>query len=212
MNANLYFATENSDEMTIDESAGKNSFVNSGLPFDIVEGLRQGSVKAFESVYTHMGGPIEDFITLLIQSREDARELTQDVFIRIWENHTKIESGKNLKGYIYTLSKFVALDYLKRRKVADKYVDAMMYSSNPLDYSTDDVIDAKETELLIHMALEAMPEVRRRAFQMSKFEGVSDDEIAKELKLTKATVQVYVSNVSKELRKLIKLLHIIFMI
>ncbi len=173
---------------------------------DLIDALRCGDASAFEKLYTHMGGPLEDFLAVILHSREDARELTQEVFAYVWEHRERFSSGRNFKGYLYVKAKNLALDQLRRRKVELKYVEMTTPNADTLDHPVDELIAARETELLIRLTLATMSEKKRRVFEMRRFEGKSDDEIARELDITRQTVQVYVSTVQKELAELLFLL------
>ncbi len=175
----------------------------SRIPAELIDELRGGNAAAFEKLYTHMGGPLEDFLAVILHSREDARELTQEVFADVWEHRESFSSGKNFKGYIYVKAKNLAFDQLKRRKVEMKYLALTTPNADTLDYPADELIAARETEILIRMTLATMPEKKRRVFEMRRFEGKSEDEIALELDITKQTVQVYLSTVQKELAELL---------
>ena len=174
------------------------------------QGLIEGDSDAWTNLYLHLGDSLVVFIDHIIHSYDDAWDISQDVFGTLWEKRDKLKGVKNIQGYIYTLSKFYTYDFIKRRKYGDIYRKVIL--DTPLDYdiSPDDIIVAKEIQILIQLALDTMPEKRRRIFEMSRFEGKSHDEIARILDLSERTVRNQIYNVTKELKELIGLFLLLF--
>ena len=74
----------------------------------------------------------------------------------------------------------------------------------------DSAIDSRDLLLLIRMVVEKMPEQRRRIFRMSREEGLSNDQIAEQLSISRRTVENQISRALAELRKLVKLILFFF--
>ena len=71
-------------------------------------------------------------------------------------------------------------------------------------------IHAEDLELLIVMSIEKMPPQRKKIFKMSRFEHLSNDEIAQQLNISKRTVESHISQAMSDLRKLLVLYVITF--
>lgn len=173
---------------------------------ELVEALRRGDTAAFETLYTHMGGPLEDFLNHILYSRDEARELAQEVFLGVWKNRRKFDSGGNIKGYMYVMARNLALKTLRRRRMEKKYLEMALPDYNGGYLFADSLVAAREAELLLRVALDGLPEKKRRVFEMSRYEKRSVDDIARELGLKRGTVQVYLSAVLKDLAEITLLL------
>ena len=167
-----------------------------------LEAMRSGDHDAYREIYIHYIDSVTDFLKMLTKSPEDAEEIAQDVFVSLWEKRDKIDPSKNIRGYIYTYARNAVLNYFKHKKVEDKY---MRFAANAVQrYETsDDIVIARETELLIMIAVERMPAQRRRVFQMSRFEGLSNDEIAMRLNISKNTVENHITTAVKDIRRVL---------
>ena len=84
---------------------------------------------------------------------------------------------------------------------------------NKQDYEDliEEKIHAEDLELLIVMSIEKMPPQRKKIFKMSRFEHLSNDEIAQQLNISKRTVESHISQAMSDLRKLLVLYVITFM-
>ena len=172
--------------------------------------LRGGEHSAYDEIYLSCFEPLNAFLRLLLHDRDQAEELCQEVFIKLWENHSTINPDSNLKSYLYVMAKSVAFNHLKHKKVVEKYNNYRLNEQPGFESSPDEKIIENELALLVRISLENMPEQRRRVFEMSRIEGLSNDEIADRLQIKPSTVRAHLHNAIKDLRELIALVIIIF--
>lgn len=166
--------------------------------------LYHGSQKAWEELYLMMYDSLAHFICRIVRSHEEASDITQEVFITLWENHPKINPEKNIKGYLYAIARTLAYRHLRDRSKKSEYASlAEIPEPGIFDITPDDIIVADEIRILIALALEKMPAQRRQVFKMSRMEGLSYDEIAQKLNLSRRTVEAHVYHVTRELKTLL---------
>lgn len=179
------------------------------IPPEVLTALRQGDHGAFREVYLHYATPVRDFLTLLTRSADQAEEITQEIFITLWEKRERIDPDKSIKGYLYTIARNSALKLFEQQKVRSRY--AASPANRPDDESaSDQILIAEETELLIEIAVSRMPDQRRRVFELSRKEGLKSTEIAERLGISRHTVDNHLATAKKELRQLISLFLLLF--
>lgn len=178
---------------------------------ELIEALRSGDHTAYGNIYLGYVDSLTTFLQMLLGSKEEAEEIAHDVFLNIWENRESINPHLNIKGYIYKYAKNLALDQLRRRKVKDRYAERVYHSADSLDFSPDEAVIEKETELLIRIALGCMPKRQREVFEMSRYEGLSNKEIAARLGISESTVRLHIHNTLKHLRELVALFIYMFL-
>ena len=187
-----------------------SAFDSSEINPELLRALCRGEHGAFREIYLSYVTPVKEFLKLLTRSEEDAEEITQDVFITIWEKHHQINPDKSFKGYLYTIARNAALRLFERKKVHEKYVHSPI--SRPLDSSpSDEYLIAEETELLIEIAVSRMPAQRRKIFEMNRNEGLKSNEIAEKLNLSKYTVDNHLYAARKDIRQIIAMFMLFFM-
>lgn len=197
------------DTFQTNERPTKSLFSNK-VTLEILEAVRKGDHEAFATIYLHYVDPVSNFLGILLHSAEDAEELCQQIFVKIWENRGKIDPQSNFHGYLYRMTRSAALKHLAHKKVKDKYLNFVLTSEPEMGVSPDEIIVSNEMSLLISLCLNNMPEQRRRVFEMSRFKNLSHDEIAERLGISRNTVRAHIYNALKELKELVALLLFFF--
>ena len=165
-----------------------------------IDRLSKGEREAFEAVFRKYYGKVFNFISSIIKSPY-AEDISQDLFVRLWEKRESLASVRSLDSYIYIMSRNAALDYVRKHRSADLSGEIAEMES---DFSQEDMYFAAEKELAIRLAVAAMPDKRRRIFEMSRFEHLRNAEIAVRLKISPKTVEFHISRVLKVLRVRLK--------
>jgi len=163
--------------------------------------LREGNHKAFEKVFIVYYNKIKTFIFGYVKSDVDAEELAEDIFVRLWINRESIDVARSFSSYMHTVARNSALNFLKHKFVHESYQNSL--DKSECSYSPEDSLIAKETILLIEMAVEKMPEQRKKIYQLSRNQGLKNEEIALLLNTTKRNVESQLSLALKDLRRAI---------
>lgn len=167
------------------------------------DSLRRGDHDGFSRVYLAYAEGLVAFLTTMLGSRDEAEEMTQDIFVRLWESKDAIDPDKNIKSYIFTFARRMAIDRLRHRKVRDKYISYIGYSQNGAEVSPDQMMISRENELALQAAIDSMPPKQKEVFIMSLQDGMTDDELAERFSISKRTVQVHLYNATKYIRQVL---------
>jgi len=179
-------------------------------PEDIMA-LRDGDVEAFEKIHLAWSKPILTTLLRLTGLYEEAEDITQDIFARLWENREKLDPAMRINYYLFRMAKGAAIDYYRRKRVAGEYIDSMDWDE--LDNrESDGLIIEKEIRLLKDMALDLMPEYRRTIYRLSHDEGLSNDQIAERLNVKKETVYQQLSLARKHLKELMQAIMVLLLL
>lgn len=199
---------------------GKNDTGNprkqqpAGISPEVLWKMRDGDHDAFRTVYLAYVKQILTFIKYLTRSEVEAEEITQQVFVKIWEKRETIDPALPFSGYIFTIARNAALQYwrsLDNRVLlpAEEYADRL-YNISDGAYADSHVIKS-ETELLVQIAVSRMPQMQRKVYEMSVVEGLSTEEISDKLKISNSTVFSYLSVARKQIKELIALIFLLFL-
>lgn len=154
----------------------------------VLEALRDGDHAAFKTVYLYYVNPLQRFVTLLIGSFEDAEEIVQGVFIKLWEIRDRIDPERNIKSYLYTISRNAALDYIRAKRPSTPIENVEMLEAGE---TPDKDMIGEETKAMIEVAISSMPRKRREVFLLY-LKGLSNQEIAEQLNITEGNVRQYI--------------------
>ena len=171
----------------------------------IVRSFKDGDQQAFESLYRRYYKKVYLFIRKHVPTDENAEDLLHDVFIKLWENKAKVKVEAPIEAQIYVIAKNIMVDYYRRRALKGKVYEEMLQK----DYVNDDKdILSDKTIRRLHHAIDSLPPKRREIFKMSKFEGLTYQEIADMLNISKNTVESQMVKALKHLRE--KMAHLPF--
>ena len=171
------------------------------VPREWIEQLRGGDHEAFGRIFSAFYLPVRNFLRLLTHSDEDSEELCQEIFIKLWQNRDKVDPSGNFRAYLYTIARHETYDYFKKRKLID--ADSYRVWQADMDGSADEIVIAKETELLISLAVSRMPRQRKLIFELSRMDGLSNEEIAKKLNIRKNAVEKQLTYAMKDIRNVL---------
>lgn len=133
----------------------------------------------------------------------DAQDLTQSVFLKIWELNGKWKPQGTVKSYLYTAVKNQCLNHIKHKKVVNKFQveQYVVPKLSQIDMEWEQVDRGTRLNDSIKLALNKMPNKRREVFELSRSEGLTYSEIADVLGITKKTVENHMGNALKFLKE-----------
>lgn len=182
-----------------------------GISPEVLQELKDGDHDAYRTVYARWRKPIFNLLNRLLGSEAEADDVTQDVFTNLWVIRERIDIHKNIKSYLYLMARQSAIKHFEKQKVRKSYTEGTLFED--VDYSTSyDIVVEKELTLLKSLILERMPAQRRRIYEMSYSEGLSNEQIAKQLRITKATVSNQLSIARKDIRDILAMILITFLL
>lgn len=169
----------------------------------------------FAKIFAEYYSVVRYFACMLLKSEEDAEDIAQDVFTKLWTQPEIWTNTPNLKPYIYTLTKSTIYNFIKHKKIELAYQEKLIEKSLVEELSlTDDPLTAlyyKEFQLIIKLILDRLPEQRRKVFELSRFKNMSNIEIAEKMNLSIRTVEHHIYLTLLEMKKITFLLFLAFL-
>lgn len=160
----------------------------------IVESIRIGDKDAFKVFFNYYYIKVRNFADGMLKNREEAENIAQNVFMKIWLNRAMLSPEKSIDHYIFTIVRNEINDSFRRSAYFNDYSDYVMGSQTEDDaFSSEQNYDFKEIVQIVDEAVEKMPDQRKLIFKMSRFSGLSNDEIAKRLDISRRTVEKHIS-------------------
>ncbi len=136
---------------------------------------------------------------------EDAEEVLQDVFMKIWNHIDQIDMNKNVTGYLFRVTRNTCLDFLRSKRHALALETNSLQQKNLLNFhaltnNTASTIIENELIAMIDESVQLLPEKCRLVFIKSRFEGLKHKQISSELNISTKTVENHISKAIKHLR------------
>lgn len=170
----------------------------------LISELKMGNPSSFRAIYDMYVGRLFSFAFSLTMSREDAADIVQEIFVRLWENRESISVDKHFEAYLFAIGRNLFVSACRKRMAEQRYAAHVEHIDDtqtvPMPSSA---IEYDEYRKSFGKAFMSLPERQRQIVSLSKFKGMKNAEIAKELSLSEQTVKNQLSLGLKELRRLL---------
>lgn len=151
--------------------------------------LKKGDKSAFETVYWKYNAWVYNFIQSLLYDKSLAEDLTQTVFLKIWEKRETIDPELGFEAYLFAIARNLVYKETEKRLHAESLALLMEAHPEEFDLQTEEKIDAESLREYIEDLVELLPSGRKRIFNLSRREHLSNKEIAACLSISEKTVE-----------------------
>lgn len=170
--------------------------------FELFERIKLQDKEAFDTLFRRYYTPLCRFSYAICLSKEDAEESVQDMFVGLWEKAPTIRIDASVKAYLYTSVRNYTLNVIQKQQIELRHLNE--YSELADEDEREESLDDTQISQLIRNGVDTLPEKCREIFILCKLEGLTYDEIADYLNVSKKTVD---NQMGIALRKLREYLH-----
>lgn len=169
--------------------------------YELIRRFSEGDEKAFLQIFNSYHKKIFPFVQKYVHSSDLAKDLTQEVFVKIWEQREKLSEIKAFKSYLFTVAKNHTLNALKKasrsQEVMGEIVEAYLVGNN----TTEEKLLDKEYLFYLNKALAQLPERSREIFRLCREQKKTYEEVASIMGISRNAVKNHMVLSMKHLRK-----------
>ena len=157
---------------------------------DLITLLKKGDMKAFDAIYEKYCQRLYGFVFRYVKQEQDAEEIVQEVFIKIWESRKKIDTYSSFDSFIFTITYNTTISLLRKKVNEKKYLDHLRYRQQ-IDNAEEIISDIRYKELNSNLQLivDKLTPRQKEIFSLSREMGLTHAEIAKKLDISPNTVK-----------------------
>ena len=144
---------------------------------------------AFTSLLRHFWNKVYTQANVYLKSATLAQEITQDVFLKVWTARTNLLGINNFSSYLFIITRNEIISTL-RKKGREQITPPDTLQED--GWIPDLQLQYKESYKLLLDGIEALPPVRSQVFKMSRLEGLTYDEIAARLNISRNGVKDHI--------------------
>lgn len=163
--------------------------------------LAEGSPKALENIYEQYSTSVFRAAYRYLRKKDITQDLVQEVFVKVWENRQQFVTVDNFRAYLLTISKNLALKYLKeiaKEETAKNEWREFITVETEENKNTSD--HKKQLYQDVKEAVSLLPEQQQKVFRMAKFEGLSYKSISEHLHISPNTVRNHMVSANRFIR------------
>jgi len=172
--------------------------------------IADGNEVAFREVYDYYRITVYSFAYSLTHTDTMAEEITQEVFIKVWEKREQLIEIDYFSTWIRTIARNAAYSFFRRTTIEKRVFSQI--NSDEVDVTTpQDSLELHETEQQIRSAFDQLTPQQRTIYRLSREEAKSYAEIAVLLNISHHTVKYHLTNINRQLRSTIGLFLLILL-
>ena len=163
--------------------------------------LNAGDGAALELLFHRFYNDLCRYLIIFLKDENVAKNIVQDLFLYLWENHEKIEFKKSLESYLYQACRFNALIYLRNENRHGKSHEIIRHTKSEEYSDVSSVMEVKELDKIINESITLLPDRCRQIFNLSRTRGLSYLEISKQLGISISAVDNQVNIAIKKIKR-----------
>lgn len=158
----------------------------------LVGRLVHGDAAAFTALYEKYSLKLYANIFRLVKCEDSAKELLQELFLKIWELRAGIDPEKSFRSFLYKVAGNLVYDHFRKVSRDKRLSDRLLYSMEEEYSHLEETVIYNESLALINSAISQLPEMRRRVYVLGKIEGKTYEEISVQLGISPSTISDHI--------------------
>jgi len=178
---------------------------------EIINQLKQGNEAAFRKLVDNYQKLVVNTCFGMVHNREDAEDIAQDVFVEVYRNVEHFRADAKLSTWLYRIAVNRSLNHIRDNKkhkwfqsfeneVEAKNRQLMQVESSKSDQPEYEM-ENKQRAIILHEAINSLPENQKVAFTLSKYEELSYQEISEVMDMSVSSVESLLFRAKKNLQK-----------
>ncbi|MDD2306888.1 MAG: RNA polymerase sigma-70 factor [Prolixibacteraceae bacterium] len=168
---------------------------------EYVECLKKDDFIAFDALFHKYSVNLYAFALSITRDSFAAEEVTQLVFLKVWEKREQIKEHLSFKSFLFSVAYHETISWLRKEKSEKMRIGEFVRMSGFQTSETENTVEFRNIESLANGLIQEMPEKRKEIFRLSREQGFSNKEIAEKLGISIKTVENQMTSALKYLRE-----------
>jgi RNA polymerase sigma-70 factor (ECF subfamily) len=171
----------------------------------LINAFKNGDIKGYNEIVRKYQQQVYWVIRKIVNSHDDADDITQEVFIKVYSALKNFREESNLFTWLYRIATNYSINHIK--KVKSKNVVSIEVVTDPIetdDKKTDELMDEEKRRALLMEAISTLPAQQRAVFNLRYYEELSYEEIAGIMKRSVGGIKANYFHAVKKLSEYLK--------
>lgn len=157
---------------------------------EILQSIAEGNESAFNTVFELYRDKLYNYLLKITKSPEISEEIVVDIFVKLWVGRALVQQINQLEGFLHRVAYHMAIDFLRttsrHKRLQKAYIDRL--EPEPEKRADEILMDAQCMQLLREAIFQLSPQ-RRLIYTLSREQGLTHEQIATALNLSRNTVK-----------------------
>jgi RNA polymerase sigma-70 factor (ECF subfamily) len=171
----------------------------------LLSAIAQGDEIAFRQLFDQHWDNIYGVAFAFTKSPVIAEEMAQDVFVKIWLRREELPQVRRFTDYLFIIARNHILSTLRKKIIETSFSDHLLNYFQETGSTPEDQLMLRETEHLLHKAIEQLPPQQHLVYCLSREQGLNQEEIAARLDISKNTVKSHMSKALQFIRNYLRM-------
>ena len=168
---------------------------------EYVEHLKRDDFSAFDALFRKYAQSLYAFALSITRDSFAAEEITQLVFLKVWEKRIQINEQLSFKSFLFSVAYNETISWLRKENSEKRRIGEYAQFAASLSNETEQSVEFRNMEQVAGRLIEEMPEKRKQIFRLSREQGFTNKEIAEKLNISVKTVENQMTAALKYLRE-----------
>jgi len=137
----------------------------------------------------------------LTKTPEQAKDLAQDIFLKLWDSRTKLTEVRDFRSYLFVITRNLIQDQIRTKIFHESNREFLTNYFAYNESSPQELLEQKELGEALNAAIRKLPPRLQQVFNLRRVEGLSHVEIAQRLNITTISSKTYMVRALMALRK-----------
>jgi RNA polymerase sigma-70 factor (ECF subfamily) len=170
------------------------------MPASTLTLIRIRNKEDFELLFREYYSSLCGYANTFLKDPAASEEIVQEVMVKIWQNRDRISFSTSVRSYLFSAVRNGCMNLINHLEIRDEYKKWNELSGYGNELVQEDKLIVSELESAIRKAIDDLPMERRKIFIMSRYDGLTYQEIASKLGISVKTVENQMSSALRKLR------------
>lgn len=169
---------------------------------ELITAIKKDDCIGYNKLFTCYYSRLCQYVYGILENREDAEDVVQDLFLSLWHNRKKIEVTGSVAGYLFKMAKNKALNHIRSAKNYRHMIESRSYSDI---YYEENLLEFDEFRIALYDCIERLPERSREVFILHRMKKIKQKEIAEKLTVSVKTIKNQIWSSMQKIKKCIEI-------
>ncbi len=168
---------------------------------ELLQKIAEGDQSSYKILFDNYWDRMYTNALHFTKSPETAQDLAQEIFIKIWLMRSRLKEVERFDAFLFTVAKNMIVDELRRLHASPKNDDFFNAYFQPAEDNIIKKAELKDLEKVLNEAIDQLPAQMQMAFKLSRFEGLTHEQIAQRMNISRVTSQNYIARAIVAIKK-----------